>query len=74
VSALAAPPMPKSESANYCTYASTKIDDEVLPLAQAAALLTGRRTVQELISDAVNEFVAKALGRKPVRRRPPKAK
>lgn len=70
---VAAPPMPKSDP-TYCTYASTKLDDQLVDLAQAAALLTGRRTIQEYISDAVNEAVARDLKRKPIARRPPPPK
>lgn len=73
--AVAAPPMPKSDEAfPYCTYASTKIDDQLIELAQAAALLTGRRTVQEYISEVVNAAVARDLNRKPIKRRPPPPK
>jgi uncharacterized protein (DUF1778 family) len=68
-----APPMPKKTE--YVAYVSTKIDDEVHPLARAAAALQGV-SVQEFISDAVNEAAAKILNRQPVKRRPvePKGK
>lgn len=54
-----------------CTYASVKIDDEVLPLARAAAALSGNVATQEFISDAVNKAAAEVLGRKPIKRRSP---
>lgn len=54
----------------YCTYASSKVDDEVYPLARAAAALRGQ-TTQEFISDVVNEAASKLLKREPVKRRPP---
>lgn len=72
--ALAEPMPPKKQPVGgYCTYASTKVDDEVYPLARAAAALQGQST-QELISDAVNEWAAKILKREPVKRRPPEPK
>ncbi len=57
-----------------CTYANTRIDDEVLPLARAAAALSGDMTVQEFISTAVSLAAAKVLKRKPITRRPPPPK
>lgn len=57
-----------------CTYVNTRIDDEVLPLARAAAALSGDVTVQEFISEAVNQAAARVLNRKPVKRRPPPPK
>jgi uncharacterized protein (DUF1778 family) len=53
-----------------CTYVNTRIDDEVLPLARAAAALSGDVTVQEFISDAVNQVASRILARKPIARRP----
>lgn len=63
--------MPKKTE--YATYVSTKIDDEVHPLARAAAALQSI-SVQEFISNAVNEAAAKVLSRPPVKRRPPEPK
>jgi len=67
--ATAAPTM--AEDTDHCTYTGTKIDDAVLPLAKAAAALSGDVTVQEFISNVVNEAAAKVLARKPIKRRPP---
>jgi hypothetical protein len=74
VTTLAAPPMPKSDPTPYCTYANIRIDDQVLPLARAAAALSGDVTIQEFISDAVNAAAAKVLNRKPIQRRTPPPK
>lgn len=66
---LAAPPMSEKKS-DVCSYASIRIDDQVLPLARAAAALTGDVTVQEFISDAVNVAASRVLKRNPIKRRP----
>lgn len=66
---LAAPLM-STEKQDVCTYTGTKIDDAVLPLARAAAALSGDITVQEFISEAVNQVASKVLNRKPIKRRP----
>lgn len=55
----------------YCRYSVAKVDVEVLVVAKAAALLDGK-TIQEWLSDLVNEASAKSLNRKPVKRKPPK--
>jgi len=55
----------------YCTYASLKIDSEVLAVVKFAADLAGQK-VQEYVSDIMNEISAKATNRKPVKRRPPR--
>lgn len=68
---LLAPPMPKETK--HATYDSVKLDDEVHPLARAAAALQQIST-QEFISNAVNEAAAKVLNRTPIKRRPPKPK
>lgn len=60
-----------SEEVEHCTYASIKLDDAVLPFAKAAAAIAGL-SVQDWLSDLANEHSARALGRKPVKRRPPK--
>lgn len=62
--------MSKTEP-EYCTYATVKVDDEVLPVARAAANLAGQR-IQEWLSDLINAASAKALSRRPINRRPPK--
>jgi hypothetical protein len=66
---LAAPPMSEPKT-GFCSYASIRIDDEVLPLARAAAALSSDVTVQEFISDAVNAAASKVLKRQPIKRRP----
>jgi hypothetical protein len=70
---LMPPKKPTETAPNYCTYASSKVDDEVYPLARAAAALRGQST-QEFISDAVNELAAKVLSRQPIKRRAPEPK
>lgn len=62
-----------SEETKYVSYATIKIDDEVLPAVKAAAALSGQ-TVQEWLSDLANETAAKFLNRKPVKRRPVKGR
>ena len=62
--------MPKKPSADFCTYASVKLDDRVLPLARAAAALSGDVSTQEFISDVVNLAASRVLGREPIPRRP----
>jgi uncharacterized protein (DUF1778 family) len=63
--------MPKKPTAEgFCTYISVKIDDAVLPLARAAAALSGNVATQEFISDAVNRAAAEVLNRDPIKRRP----
>jgi hypothetical protein len=62
---------PKSTD-GFCTYASIKVDDEILPLCRAAAAFNGNVATQEFISDILNEHVSKALGRTPIKRRKPK--
>lgn len=53
-----------------CTYATIRIDDQVLPLARAAAALSNDMTVQDFVSDAVNEAASRILNRPAIRRRP----
>lgn len=65
--------LPMQKKSEFAEYDSVKLDDEVHPLARAAAALQGK-TTQELISDAVNDYAAKVLDRKPIKRRPPKPK
>lgn len=59
----------KEQAQELCTYTSVKVDDQVLPLAKAAAALAGQK-VQDWISDFLNEAAAKALGKKSIKRRP----
>jgi hypothetical protein len=54
----------------FCTYASVKLDDEVLPFVRAAAALSGDVTTQEWLSDVALTAAAKLLNRKPIKRRP----
>lgn len=70
---MAVPFMAKKTPQGFCTYVSVKIDDEIQPLARAAAALAGIST-QELISDAVNEFASRMLKRDPMKRRTPEPK
>lgn len=70
---LLEPRMAKTKPDGHCEYVGTKIDDHVLPLARAAAALTGLDT-QDFISNAVNEAASKVLGRAPIKRRAPKPK
>lgn len=68
----AAAPMPKKPTdPGFCTYASVKVDDEVLPLIRAAAALSGDRSTQEFISDVCNEAASRILRREAIKRRPP---
>lgn len=73
MNALLDPPMAKSKPTDHCTYVGTKIDDQVLPLARAAAALSGK-DAQDFISDVLNEAASKILNRPPIKRRPPKPK
>jgi hypothetical protein len=65
-------PMAKSKPApEYCTYAPARLDDEVLPLVEAAAALSKpRKTIGEWLSDVANEAASRQLERKPIARRP----
>lgn len=71
-----APKMAKKSEPEFCTYASVKLDDAVLPLVRAAAALSGDVTVQEFLSDAAAFAASRVLGREPIKRRaaPPKPK
>lgn len=62
---------PQKPETAYCEYTSTRIDTVLLPLARAAAALSGDVSTQEFISDAVNEAAARVLGRHPIKRLPP---
>jgi hypothetical protein len=55
----------------YCRYSAAKIDSEVLYLARAAAALD-HKSIQEWLSDTVNEAAARRTGQKPVKRNPPR--
>ncbi len=57
----------------YSKYGSVKADVEVLRVVKAAASLDNK-TVQEWVSDALNDASAKAVGRKPIKRKPPQPK
>lgn len=61
--------MPK-KSTDVCTYASIRIDDEVLPIVRAAAALSGDITIQEFLSDIANEAASRVVKREPIKRRP----
>ena len=58
---------------DICTYVSVKIDDQILPLAKAAAALDGQ-SVQDWLSDLANAAASKRLRQKPIERRQPKSK
>ena len=62
-------PMAKTRT-DVCTYTTVKIDDEVLPLARAAAALSGDITVQEYISTVINGAASGFPKRDPIKRRP----
>lgn len=62
-----------AETSEFCNYTTTKVDDEVLPLVKAAAALTGLK-VQEFVSNVLNDAASKAIGRKPIKRKPPRPK
>lgn len=59
----------ETEEADFCTYTTVKIDDQVIPFIKAAAALAGL-SVQEYVSNHMNEIAAKALRNKPIKRRP----
>jgi hypothetical protein len=69
VTLVAEPMSDKKKPVEFCTYISTKIDDQVLPLVGAAASLEGM-SVQDYLSDIANEAASRRLGYKPVKRRP----
>lgn len=52
----------------YCRYSMTKIDSEVLSRARAAAELDGK-TLQDWISDVINEASADVVKRDPIKRK-----
>lgn len=56
---------------DYCTYAVVKLDDQIVPLAKAAASIVGKK-FQDWLSDLANEAAAKVLRLKPIVRRKPK--
>ncbi len=64
--------MAKKTETDFCTYASVKLDDKVLPIVRAAAALSGDMSIQEYMSDVLNEHASEILGREPLKRRPPK--
>lgn len=55
----------------FCTYSTIKIDSELLPLLKGVAGFR-KTSTQELASDILNEWLAKELDRKPLKRRTPK--
>ncbi len=64
---------PMAEKSEYCKYITVKLDSEVQPLVKAAAVLDGT-TLQEWLSNLANDGASKALGRKPIKRKPPQPK
>lgn len=68
---LVATPMSEKTADEYCRYGSVKLDAEVIPLAKAAALVSGK-TFGEWLSDLANEAQAKTLKRAAIKRKPPK--
>lgn len=64
--------MPESsKKSEYCIYTSLKIDVDVLNVVRAAASLDGGKLMQEWASDVLNQAASKAIGRKPLARKPP---
>ncbi|MDE2102266.1 MAG: hypothetical protein KGL39_33785 [Patescibacteria group bacterium] len=61
----------KNKPTEYCRYTTVKIDSEVARMAKAAALVDGK-TIQEWVSDHLNDLSAQVLGREPIKRKPPK--
>ena len=59
---------PQPEEENYCTYTSVKIDDEVARRVRGAAGVAGE-SVQDWVSDVLNDAAAKILGLKKIQRR-----
>ena len=70
---LEPPRMAKKPTTPFCTYVGAKLDDEVHPLAHAAAVLSGL-SLQDWLSDVANEAAARVLKREPIKRRPPEPK
>lgn len=80
MSTVAAVTMPDETRTEFCTYTQVKVDDEltdrireaVAKLSRKSAEAGGSRvTVQEFVSDNLNQLTAKILGIKPLKRRPP---
>lgn len=65
---------PASENAPsgqpHCTYTSLKVDDELMPEIKAAAAFD-RLSVQELVSNILNDYTAKRFKHAKINRRPP---
>lgn len=59
------------ETTDYCTYGTVKVDEEVMYLVRQAAPKM-RKSVQEYVSDLLNQAAAADLGAKPVKRKLPK--
>lgn len=59
------------QTSEFRTYISMKLDRDVIPLAGAASKLAGQ-ALQDWASDVLNEAASKVLGRKPIKRKPPK--
>jgi hypothetical protein len=62
--------------ADYCTYTQVKVDDQLTERIRAAAahlsMASGERvSVQEFVSDLLNDQTARILKLKPITRRPP---
>lgn len=62
--------MPEKKQSEYCRYTTVKVDVEVMPFVKSAAALAGK-SVQEFVSDLLNEATPKASGHKPVKRKQP---
>jgi hypothetical protein len=52
----------------YCTYTSVKLDSELIRPAKGVALLLNT-TLQEWLSDLVNDAVSEFTGKPPAKRR-----
>lgn len=60
---------PETEK-NYCTYTSLKVDDQLMPEIKAAAAFDSL-SVQELVSNILNEYIAKRFKHPKINRRSP---
>lgn len=63
-------PMAEKTDAEFCSYRSLKVDDEVLRLLKLYTVTEGG-LMQDIASDILNEVISKRLGRKPINRKPP---
>lgn len=55
----------------YCVYASVKMDVALINLAKQAAAKSGK-SIQEWLSDVVNDAASRQVRERPVKRLPPR--